>query len=305
VSSRRARHHRRGGGHSDARWCSRREVSHRATKTVPRVYRIGLNGPHWLWCWGIVQPHSGSGRVTRTPHQEVAAVDPTALRVIAFSATETYAHNQTPETETPDVLFKVANATSVTLEGVGEVPCHPEGLKESPPVCADFIPLFDERFEAKGARKKALDAAYVAFARATSVTLTARGVDGKTLTATVPVESRPMPVEYVVTIGGWDGSVTVENPETGATEQAKVYKTNGGRWTGRYGSYGTRIEEGARLYLSAQNGDEGCVSVKIYIHNIEAKSAQSCGEFTIATISTNYVSAETLARLQADGKAEQ
>ena len=46
-------------------------------------------------------------------------VNPTALRIVTFTAEETYAHDETPESETPVVWFEVANATSVSFEGMG------------------------------------------------------------------------------------------------------------------------------------------------------------------------------------------
>ena len=132
----------------------------------------------------------------------------------------------------------------------------------------------------KTARRKELEAAGAALARATSVTLTARGAGRKDTYRDGP------------------GHV---NPGAGRVcrHRGRVRRVGNGRESGeRSDRAGQRLQharrkvessvpdvprrpEGAFLYVSAQNGDEGCVSASIYIHGIETKSAHSCGDFKI------------------------
>lgn len=121
------------------------------------------------------------------------------------------------------------------------------------------------------------------------ITLTARNAKGETVTAQTTATARPVPVRYAVTFGGDGGTVTIENPESGATEQNTVYSSSSQRWSRRYPDYIDRpIREGAFLYVSAQNGEEGCVVVAIYVHGIKTKDGQSCGPYTIASVSGSY-----------------
>ena len=240
-----------------------------------------------------------SNRSTRANEPRGRTVDPSALRVLEFTATKTY--DETPSDAGPTVRWQVANATTVSLQELGNVPCDPKGLKQAPPVCTgDTMSIWLETLELpmNDPRLRTREAAFAALTEAKSVTLTATSARGEKVTATIEVIATPTPVRYVVTTGGWDGSVTFTNPETGAIEQANVYKTQGGRWSRRYGGFNS-IDDGTVLSVTGQNGDKGCVSVQIYVHAVEVKSAHSCGDYKVASVSTHYLTAETLAQLRA------
>jgi hypothetical protein len=82
-------------------------------------------------------------------------------------------------------------------------------------------------------------------------------------------------VEYRVTAGA-NASLTYTNAN-GSTEQKDVYANP---WTYKFSA-----RSGSHAYVSAQHSKNGAISCKILVDGVEYKSANSSGQYVIATCS--------------------
>jgi hypothetical protein len=93
---------------------------------------------------------------------------------------------------------------------------------------------------------------------------------------TVPTRATALRVvEYRVTAGA-NASLTYTNAN-GSTEQRDVYANP---WTYKFSA-----RPGTHAYVSAQHSKNGAISCRILVDGVEYKSANSSGQYVIATCS--------------------